>query len=660
MATVNPLKFLLLFTSFFWFPQLSTGAEAEVLPIRTFFVTRSLNHEKLLPYLEEARPQIVQIGNYGAMFHGYAGDPKSTGWPMQLPVSGEKTALAFQKDLNDKVHQLGLKVVGHFRVTKVMADWEEGTGFVKYYNEDWQTKLLGPKPHSDLKELLQRDSSGKPIQTGRYGNAQLQLCLTSPHARKMLKSMLKVAIENGVDGVMTNFNYHSNCACPHCQTSFKNWLQQERTPEQIKTLGVENLASHTFSVIPAKIPGYPDKETATDLDFLAMKWAAWNFKKCFDEIFLDYGRTLKPGLIVGQWNHLSHVSLSEERMFLPLPSWHQGEDYFWYSGGAAFVGKNLNLQERKAGDAWLSCLYVRELAAGKSFVMGKYDGMRLAASMAEGYATGGMGMGRYMRFEDPVGYEVLVRYTKFLHKHRHLYDGAKPYADLGLVLPRQSVWNQHPESLDTFREVGQALLEKQVLLDVIADENLTLERLSNYPAIVLPNVVSLSDSQLKAIQEYSSQGGKVLTIGKAAREDEKGNPRSNPNIPNHIPISSNTEQIFPHLLAQGFTQIQAPWTIRATAYTQPNRLLLHLVNYNRDEAKAGKLKAPSAEHPIPEKNISVEIRLHKGKEAKSVTLHSPNRSDPILLKFSQNGEHLKFTVPEVLVYGVVEVEMLDN
>ena len=155
----------------------------------------------------------------------------------------------------------------------------------------------------------------------------------------------------------------------------------------------------------------------------------------FDEIFLDYGRSLKKDLLDGQWNHLSHVSLKEERMFLPLDVWGRGEDYFWYSGGASFVGKKLSLSEGRAGDAWLSCLYVRELSGHKPFLMGKYDGIRLAASMAEGYATGGLGMGRYMRFENPVGFEVLARYTNFMHKHRQLYDGTVPWANAAIVLP---------------------------------------------------------------------------------------------------------------------------------------------------------------------------------------------------------------------------------
>src|SRR5690606_24480966 len=112
-------------------------------------------------------------------------------------------------------------VVGHFRLIKVMGDWEEQSGFVEYYNKRWPADLLGPRPHEDLRELLQRDSTGAPIQLSRSSRAQLALCLSSPYTRDMLKRMLKVAVDNGCDGVMTNFNYRQNCTCRHCQSAFK-------------------------------------------------------------------------------------------------------------------------------------------------------------------------------------------------------------------------------------------------------------------------------------------------------------------------------------------------------------------------------------------------------------------------------------------------------
>ncbi|MEK6233118.1 MAG: hypothetical protein N2C14_00245, partial [Planctomycetales bacterium] len=386
-------------------------------------------------------------------------------------------------------------------------------------------------------------------------------------------------------------------------------------------LGVDNLEQHKFRSIPARIPGYPDPEKAGDLDWLAMRWGAEHFKRMFDEIFIEYGRSLKKDLIVAQWNHLSHVSLSEERMFLPSPSWGRGEDYFWYSGGSAFVRQNLNLSEGKAGDAWLSGLYVRELGGGKPFVMGKYDGVRLAASMAEGYAVGGMGMGRYMRFEQPAGFDVLARYTNFMHKNRNLYDRSQPLADVAIILPRQSVWNGQPDALDEFRRLGQALVERQVLLDVVADENLTPARLAKYPAVVLPKFAALSDEQLAALRQYAAGDGLVL---KEIDADS---------------IASRLRQL-------GARVVTSPWTVRVSAYSQPSRVVLHLVNYDRDETADKRLKGPELERPKPVENVKVDLRLPKPRKVKTVELYSPDAAEPLRLPFQQSTEgRVSFQIP---------------
>lgn len=625
----------------------------EQQPFRTLFVTRSLAHDALLPYLATARPEIVQIGNYGAMFHGYADNPRSMKTPMMLPVSGERAALQFQKQLNGKVHDLGLQVVGHFRLVKVMADWKEQSGFVDYYNNRWPNDLLGPKPHPKLIELLQRDVDGNPIQLSRYDNAQLALCLSSPHARQMLKQMLKCAVDHGIDGVITTYNYRQGCACSYCQDAFRKWLRQRLPAEKVQAILKGNS-------IPVQIPGYPG-EDASELDWLAMRWGAEHFKAMFDDVFLTYGRSLRKDLLVAQWNHLSHVSIKEERMFLPGRLWGRGEDYFWYSGGASFVGKNLNLSEHKAGDAWLSCLYVRERSGGRPFVMGKYDGIRLAASMAEGFAMGGLGMGRYMRFENATGFEVLTRYTSFMHRHRHLYDGARPYADAALVLPAQSVWNGQPESLDEFRSLGQALVERQSLIDVVADESLSQRRLSQYPAVILPRVSSLSDSQLKAILKYAESGGLVLVRGELGTLDETGSPRRKVAQSNFVDVKgdaeSAAEQIETRLSKLGASWIEAPWTLRATAYAQPNRLILHLVNYDRDESVERRRKGPELERPKPVRSTQVRFRVPVGRKVDSVRVFGPDRPSPVRIDFQQNGGQVRFQVPEFLVYAVVGVEL---
>lgn len=629
---------------------------------RTLFVTRSLTHENLVPYLKTARPETVQVGNYGAMFHGYADNPKSMKTPMMLPVSGERAALEFQRQLNASVHDLGLRVVGHFRLVKVMGDWQEQTGFVDYYNNRWPEELLGPKPHPQLLELLQRDPDGKPIQLSRYDNAQLALCLSSPYARQMLKQMLKCAVDHGVDGVITTYNYRQRCACEYCQSAFRGWLSERFSPAELqRRLGIGSLESHRFDSIPVQIPGYPDPAEAKELAWLAMKWGAEHFKEMYDDIFLKYGRSLRKELLVAQWNHLSHVSIREERMFLPRRNWGRGEDYFWYSGGASFVGKNLNLIEGKAGDAWLSGLYARELSNGRPIVLGKYDGIRLSASMAEGFAMGGPGMGRYMRFENATGFEVLTRYTNFMHRHRDLYDGAQPVADAALVLPRQSVWARHPEALESFRKLGQTLVERQVLLDVVADEAINPGRLARYPAVILPDATLLSATQRRALENHATEGGLVLTRGAIGMLDGADASGASGAIDGAVSVTAETtencaDSIVTELRKNGGSMIEAPWTVRATAYLQPGRTILHLVNYDRDETLDKSLKGPELERPRVVEDIDVSQRLSVKRQVKSVRLFGPDRSRPLSLPFRQRDGHVLFRIPELLVYGVVAID----
>ncbi len=634
--------------------------------IRTFFVTRSIGHERFMDYLESAQPEFVQVGNYGAMFHGYADDEGSTGWPMQLPVKGEREALAFQRELNKDISELGLKVIGHFRLVNVLGDWEERAGFIDYYENRWPDDLLGPKPHDDVLELLQRDSDGVPLMRERYpGRHYLHLCLSSPYARQMLKQMLSLAIDHGVDGVITTYNYHFGCVCEYCQEAFRGWLKGKKGPEMLyETLGIENPDEHVFDEIPARISGYPDPEDATELDWLAMRWGAEHFKRKFDRIFIEHGRSEKPGLIVATWNHLGNINRGEERAFLPLELWGRGEDYFWYSGGASFVGQNHNLEKGKAGDAWLAHLYIRELAGGKPFVMGKYDRTRMEVSMAEGYATGGMGMGRYMRFEHDKGFNVLTQYTNFIHRNRVLYENSKPFADLAFVLPRQSVQIGRPRALDAFREIGQNLVEKQYLIDVVADRNITKERLAAYPAVVLPKTLALSDKQKTAVEAYMADGGTVIIYYRAGTKDESGVRRSETEDiwQDQVLDAVETEDVVPEMIEVlnevDVSAIQSPWTVRATAYRVPGHVILHLVNYDREEgAPDNNRTPPETERPAPVEDIEVDLRLPDGARAASVKIYAPERVEPEEIPFDGEEGVVSFTVPRVRVYGVIAVEM---
>lgn len=646
----------------------------------TFFVTWvGVDNPKLVEYVKQAKPEIVQVGFYGPMFHGYADYPESKGYPMRLPAVGQHEALEAQKQLIDQLHAEGAKVIGHFQMVNVISTWEEQTHFVEMYNKRWPEDLLGPKPHHDVTKLLQRDGDGNVITQAHYVD-YVGLCLSSPHAIKMLKAMLKVAIDNGVDGIMSNYNYRWGCVCEYCQAAFKSYLSARYSEAELKTrFAIDDIETYAFDRIYGKIPGYP-AEDAPAIDFEAMRFSAIKFKEAFDEVLIDYGRSLKPDLIVATWNHVGGLDLSEERAFLPAEMWGKGENYFWYSG--AHAGKKI--ADGYVGDGWLIALYIRELSSGKPFMLGKYEQVRMRAAIAEGVATGGAGMGLYMKFADDAGFKHGVQYTTWIRDNQPLYTDVDPVADIAVVLPRQSLQAGHRESLDAFKNVAQTLIDQQWLIDVVADHNLTFDRLQQYPAVVVPAAYVMSTDQLDSLTAYQKQGGKLVLLGRIGKYDEAGNQRDqlftgsglmnirssgwqirmgNAYATDKLDESNATQQLA-GMLGIRRSVIDGPVTLRAAAYRTGSSMQVHLVNFNRDEHAAEALDrkektSPAAELPIAEELINITLHLPNdadGAKVKQVRLLSPDADGPTQLEFKQAGRHVAVTVPRILIYGVVDVQ----
>lgn len=597
---------------------------------RSFYVTwGGTTNAVFARFLREVRPEIVQCGFYGPMFHGYADDPKSMGYPMQLPVSGQREALAVQSEDNRTIHKLGLKVVGHFQTVNVIADPARTNGFFDFYQNKWPEDLLGQRPHPDVRELLMRDATGNVLSNVHYVT-YVGLCPNSPHARALLKSMLKLAISTGLDGVVANYNYMWNCACPYCQAGFRQWLSDRYTAGELDTrFGITNLASHTFASIAAQIPGYP-ATNAPALDWEAMTWGAVAFKRAFDEVYLEYGRSLKQDLIVASWNHLGDVAITEERAFTPLDQWGRGENYFWYSGGYGPT----KLTEGKLGDGWVNCLYLRELGRGKPFMLGKYEPVRMRNSVAEALATGGSGMGLTMNIADPAGYGALAAYLRFPRDFPELFTDLEPDVDGVLLHPRRAIQSGNREAGAEFRDVGRALSERQFVFEVGVDGRIDASRLAQCRSVLIPRGVATDPDLTAMLDAYVRGGGKV-----------------------HAVSTNSVPDLVGRLMSNRVWRINAPASVKAMAWRGPRRRVLHLVNYNRDEAKAAALpKNPAAECPIPATNIACLVRMPDGARVSRLLFHAPEQKRAVKVPFVREAEFIRFSVPPLDVYGVIEIQ----
>jgi hypothetical protein len=560
-----------------------------------------------LRFVADARPEVCQLGFYGGHFYSLVHTPEYKGYPAHFPVRGLAECGKWFADRNAAVHKLGAKVVGHFNVTFLVGepDGPDGPrGFFKFYRDLWDEAQLGPKPVKDPLDLLARRADGSPMASSQYGIGGMReftACLNNPHWRAVLKAWAKAGIARGVDGYIINYFYRHDCHCEYCQKGFRDYLAGRFTPEQLRErFAIADLRQHRFP----EIVGWHDPKRSTPLRREMLRWSQISTKEAFDDVFVKYARSLKPGLILAQWNHLGDFAQisGDERCLLPAELWGRDEDYLWYSTGDS--ANFTDLANGVLGEATLQARYIRGAFDDKPFTLGKYESTRTRVAIAELAANGGAPMGFYTRFKDPEARKEIVRYYNFLERYDDVFRGNRSHAEVLLLFPRTRVHAGDLAAVDAFKKLGRDLLDAHVLFDVRPDDRLGPAVRDRYRAVL------------------------------------------DPTRPVDLPA--------------GLSRFSAPKTVRVSASTPASGtgLTLHFVNYNRIEP--GRPRDPGRgiadEKPIPASGVTVDLVLPAGLKATAVYVVSPEDPEPLAVDFTTDDGRLRFTVPKFLVYAVARIQ----
>lgn len=559
-----------------------------------------------LKFVEDAKPDVCQIGFYGGHFYGLAHTAEYKGYPAHFPVQGLKECGKWFEDRNAAIHKRGAKVVGHFNVTFLVGepDGKDGPrGFFKFYRELWDEKELGPKPVKDPLDLIAKNADGTPMASKQYSIGQMReftACLSNPHWRTVLKAWAKRAIDRGCDGLVANYFYRHACLCEHCVKGFRDYLGARFTAAELKDkFGIADLKAHKFT----EIVGWHNPKDSTPFKREQLRWSQIMCKEAFDEVFVKYAKGLKPGFIVGQWNHLGDFGQisGDERCMLPSDKWGANEDYLWYStGGAACF---TDLEEGFLGEGTLQARYIRGAFDDKPYTLGKYESTRIRVAIAELAANGGAPMGFYTRFKDPEARKEIVRYYSFMAKYDDLYRANKPHAEVLLLFPRTAVHKGEIDKVEVFKKLGKELLDKHVLFDVLPNTDVREGHVERYRAWL----------DLKTFNDP---------------------------------------------LPAGLSTFTAPKTVRVSASmpVKGGEVTLHFVNYNRTEPKEPKSPGGGIkdEKPIAAEGVKADFVLPKDAKVKKVIFATPEGEEQEL-KFEAKDGRVKFDVPKFLVYGIVRV-----
>jgi hypothetical protein len=401
---------------------------------------------------------------------------------------------------------------------------------------------------------------------------------------------------------MINYFYRHNCQCEHCQAGFRGYLGERFTPEQLRErFEIPDLKNHKFT----EIVGWHDPKQSTPLRREMLRWSQISCKQAFDEVFVQYARSLKPGLLLGQWDHLGDFNQisGDERCMLPGELWGRDEDYLWYStGGAAYF---TDLAEGILGEGTLQARYIRGAFDNKPFTLGKYESTRIRAAIAELAANGGSPMGFYTSFKDEEASREIVRYYRFLEKNDAVFRNNRSHAEVLLLYPRLKLHEGDVAAVEGFKQLGKKLLDTHVLFDVLPDDRLTTSRRAGYRVI--------------------------LDAGRAME------------------------------LPTGLSTFQAPTTVRVSASrpTAGDEITLHFVNYNREEPpmKRSAGRGIKDEKPIAAEGVSAEVVLPSGVKVMRVVVLSPESPDAVEVKHTIKDGRVQFNVPKFLVYAVARVQL---
>ena len=661
----------------FWFHRM---AEYWVVPTRL----------DLVQLTRRARLQLVQAGTFGPMFYGLADDPSVDRNWVGMPLVGVEENLALAAELIPQLQEEGAKVVGQMSLAWHYGDHETGRGLFGMWDRLWTDELLGPAPGVALEDTLQRAADGSPrtwpIEDRPYRT--YSGCICNPHWLAVLEPMVKKAIDLGVDGFNAHHNFERFCHCGFC----RDYLTARLTEE----LGAEQLAQVLDPAWPPAdaehgrpLAARPDAPPELRKRFEAACERAMyrRRKELFDALFIDYGRQLKPDLLLAQWYHKYNLDVWDERCLLADDEWARDEDYIWYSQGPH---KNLSrLADGYLADTGLAARYVHAMSRGKPMVLNKYDSKRLRLSIAEAGANHHAALAFHYWGDEGIDAVrgdytgPIERYQRFLADHEALFHPAQPWSQVGLVYPRRAELAGESGSLEPLKRLGRFMEDGHVPFDIVLDVQLH-ERAAGYEALVLPEIARLTEADGDCLRRFVEAGGKLVFTAGTGAADEDGMPhatglladwqaqapqgvhcleandwsptmvevRPGDTTPVH-PVAQQDElgrtflALMGDLLAPAWLRTDAPWYVRVRAWRPHgvDALVLHWVNYRQDEGS-------DIEVPQPVGPLQVECAVPEGRRVERVEWLYPEKGEVEELEYEMRAGRVCFAVPSVAVYGL--------
>jgi Hypothetical glycosyl hydrolase 6/Beta-galactosidase trimerisation domain len=169
--------------------------------------------------------------------------------------------------------------------------------------------------------------------------------------------------------------------------------------------------------------------------------------------------------------------------------------------------------------------------------------------------------------EDTRWRETGRTFFQWLAEHEAHFRNRRSVADIGVLYPQQTIafyrsggpraWRgaDRAQTAEYLQGIYYTLLESRMLFDFVHQDDLGLDTLRRYKALLLPNAAYLSDAQCQQIRDYVANGGSLLATFETSLYNEWGDARSDFALGELFDASATGEAIGP--VANSYMRIRS-------------------------------------------------------------------------------------------------------
>ena len=127
--------------------------------------------------------------------------------------------------------------------------------------------------------------------------------------------------------------------------------------------------------------------------------------------------------------------------------------------------------------------------------------------------------------------EPTQRLFKWHSENDHYLSNKRSAANAAIIYPAEKFifpadGEPEEESNEYCLGIYHALLEGRIPFDMLHSDHISVESLSRYKVIILPNICRISDAQAQSLREYVKNGGRLVATYESSLYNEKGEMRT--------------------------------------------------------------------------------------------------------------------------------------